>query len=138
MLKKITAILCALIVPVSIAFAGVDSVADDLGNSISNADALQNEIEALEAEGFSSEEALTQATANLVGALIIGGSDPDAAGLAAADAGGSLSAATGAAVRGTQAAEAGGNAVVAGAAAAASAGNSGGGGGGGGYGAGNG
>jgi hypothetical protein len=138
MLKKITAILCALIVPVSIAFAGVDSVADDLANSISNADALQNEIEALEAEGLSSEDALTQATANLVGALISGGSDPDVAGDTAVEAGGSQSAATGAVARGTQATDAGGNAAVAGAAAAASAGNGGGGGGGGGYGAGNG
>jgi hypothetical protein len=136
MLKKITAILCALIVPVSIAFADVASVSADLDNSISNADALQNEIAALEAEGLSSEDALTQATANLVGALIRAGGDPDVAGDAAVAAGGSSSAATAAVTRATQAADAGGsNAAVAGAAASASSGN-GGGGGGGGYGAG--
>jgi hypothetical protein len=84
--KKLIAILCAVMLPVSMAFADLTS---DLAGGADAATALTNEVMAVMAAdpSLSADEAKDIASQNLVTALIAAGATPSAAAATATDAG---------------------------------------------------
>jgi hypothetical protein len=86
MSKKLIAILCAVMLPVSMAFADLTS---DLAGGADAATALTNEVMAVMAAdpSLSADEAKDIASQNLVAALVAAGSTPSAAAATATEAG---------------------------------------------------
>jgi hypothetical protein len=84
--KKLIAILCAVMLPVSMAFADLTS---DLAGGADAATALTNEVMAVMAAdpSLSVDEAKDIASQNLVAALVAAGATPSAAAATATDAG---------------------------------------------------
>jgi hypothetical protein len=91
MSKKLIAILCAVLMPVSLAFAGLAS--DVAGDSPDLASALTNEVMAVMANDttLTADQAKDIATQNLVTALLVANYSPSEAAAAATGAGASES-----------------------------------------------
>ena len=104
--KKLIAILCAVMLPVSMAFA---DLASDLAGGSDAATALTNEVMALMAADptLSADEANEIASANLVSALIAAGSSPSEAAATATAAGANESVANSTAATATAAGDSG-------------------------------